>query len=274
MSSIEKLSSSRINTYLTCGMRYWFRYIEGLIVPPGSALTLGGSVHSTIGQNMRQKIESHEDLPEGDLCEHFAEVFSQEESHTLWYANEDPGKIKDVGIGLVKTHRQLVSPTLQPIAVEKGFITTLKPSERIKKAAEERGEEPREAYPPIEGWIDTVDDHAVVIEAKTTGKKPGHVAANHKLQTTIYTAGMLSADVETPGARVDYLVKTKKQQVVSFDIVPTKADFMYLDDVLDRVCRGIESGIFLPNREFYGCTRRNCGYWEHCEAEIHGTVRD
>jgi CRISPR/Cas system-associated exonuclease Cas4 (RecB family) len=271
---VEKLSPSRINTYLTCGMRYYFRYVEGLIVPPGSALTLGASVHSTVAANMRQKLESHEDLPESDLCEHFAAVFDLEHTHTAWYADEDPGEIKDVGIRLVKTHRQLVSPDLQPIAVEKGFVTTLGVSERMRKRAEERGDVPRETYPPIEGWVDTINQDAVTIETKTTGKKPSHVAANHKLQTVIYTAGILSAGVQTPGARVDYLVKTKKQQVVSFPIVPVKSDFMFMEDVLDRVCRCVELDIYLPNREFYGCTRRNCGYWEHCEKEIHGRVRD
>ena len=57
------LSVSQVNMYLRCPLQYMFRYIEGLKLPPKSAMTLGKSIHFGIEGNYRQKIDSHKDLP-------------------------------------------------------------------------------------------------------------------------------------------------------------------------------------------------------------------
>jgi len=73
---------------------------------------------------------------------------------------------------------------------------------------------------------------------------------------------------------VNYLVKTKKPKAVSFDVQVSQADWKLLETVLDRVCSGIKLGIFLPNRSFFGCSRRWCAYWPECEEECGGRIQD
>ena len=57
------LSVTQLKMFLRCPLQYEFRYIKGLKVPPVEAMTLGKSIHSTLEENYKQKIETKKDLP-------------------------------------------------------------------------------------------------------------------------------------------------------------------------------------------------------------------
>lgn len=241
-----------------------------VIPPPNSALMLGTTVHEAVAHNLSQKVETGEDMREADMLDHFASIFDLERTKTMWYSDEDPGEFKDLGIGIVSVHRQLVSPGIMPLAVEKGFIMSL--SKRPKEGDDP--EKPAEKYPPIEGWIDAVNKNGGVIETKTTRSKPKAIKPAHMLQGTVYTAGMLTSGLEVGKGQVDYLVKTKKPYPVSFPMNVTRADWIFFETILDQVTKGVKNEVFLPNRSFFGCSRRWCGFWNICEQECGGRVPD
>src|SRR5712671_8011685 len=62
-SSSEALSPSQVRCFMDCQMRWWFKY--GLKVPdPATAnMALGRTVHSALGENFAQKVDTREDLP-------------------------------------------------------------------------------------------------------------------------------------------------------------------------------------------------------------------
>lgn len=262
---VEKLSSTAINTYLTCSARYLFRYVYEEVIPPTGALLLGTNVHRAIEYNMSQKIETHEDLPEADVLDYFSAVFDASKSEAVWYEDERPGDFKDTGIRVLKTHHQLVAPELMPLAVEKGFMLSLKSKPKTPD------EEPI-VYPTIEGWVDLINTEHKIIDNKTIGQTPKTPKPDHKLQTTIYTAGMRLSGMTDAKPRIIYLVKTKTPKVVQFDVPITVSDWAYFQAVLNSVVRGIENDVFIPNRNTWKCNRRWCGYWEMCEGMFHGTV--
>jgi len=73
----ELLSVSKIRMYLRCPLQYYYRYCEGLKVPPDSGLTLGKSVHAGIEANYSQKITSFSDLPLNDVLDVYSTAFGR-----------------------------------------------------------------------------------------------------------------------------------------------------------------------------------------------------
>jgi hypothetical protein len=59
----DRLSPSSHNQYRRCSAQWRYRHIDRLPDPPTGALTQGSAVHAAIGENMRQKIETRQDLP-------------------------------------------------------------------------------------------------------------------------------------------------------------------------------------------------------------------
>jgi CRISPR/Cas system-associated exonuclease Cas4 (RecB family) len=223
-----------------------------------------------VAHGYKEKMKHGEEIQENEKLDYFSAVFDVEKSHTAWYEDEDPGQVKDLGVGIMKVHHQLVSPDIIPLAVEKGFIMSL----TKRKQPGDDPDKPPEKYPPIEGYIDTVDKDGVVCEVKTSRSKKKEIDPAHKLQTTIYAAGMKSLGAEVPGARVDYMIKTKSPYPITIPFEIQLQDWLFFSTVLESVYCGIQNEHFWPNRSSNLCSRRWCGYWPECEKKFHGKVKD
>ena len=88
-------SVTQLRMYLCCPLQYYFHHICGLKIPPTGSLTLGRTVHRTLEENYRQKIQSHEDLPLQQIHEMFSQRWDQEIQLTLFADGEKPGHLKD-----------------------------------------------------------------------------------------------------------------------------------------------------------------------------------
>ena len=75
--SAEVLSPSQVRSFMDCQMRWWFKY--GLKVPdPATAnMALGRAVHSALGENFAQKVDTREDLPTEGVVALFREAWAQ-----------------------------------------------------------------------------------------------------------------------------------------------------------------------------------------------------
>lgn len=267
---MEKLSASRINTFLRCEMQYFFRYVMDLIRPPDTVpLMVGTQVHKSVEHNMSQKIESHEDLQEGEVLDHFSTNFDEAKHSTVWYPDEKPGEVKDRAVNIVKEHHKVVAPQIQPIHSELEFVMKLTD------------------YPfPFQGFIDIIQEDHTICETKTIGKSIKEPSADHLLQGTLYSLGYRWSFQAETGIRYDYLVKNKKPKVLTFERQVTNSDILYLRTLIDRVAARVTRAMnikdpepermvthFLPSRGGWICSRRQCGYWELCEKFCGGSVK-
>ncbi len=66
------ISVSQVKSYLRCPLIYKFRWIDKIIIPPTSSITLGRSIHSTLELNYAQKIKTKQDL----VIEQVTDIFS------------------------------------------------------------------------------------------------------------------------------------------------------------------------------------------------------
>jgi hypothetical protein len=73
----EVLSPSQVRCFMDCQMRWWFKY--GLKVPDPATgnMALGRAVHSALGENFAQKLETREDLPTPGVLALFREALGQ-----------------------------------------------------------------------------------------------------------------------------------------------------------------------------------------------------
>ncbi len=82
----------------------------------------------------------------------------------------------------------------------------------------------------------------------------------------------------TPAAtghcRLDTVTKGKTVSLIQKSLSITDADRKYAEAVYPMVQDSIKEGIFLPRRNGSLCSRRYCGFWQNCEKEFHGIVKD
>jgi hypothetical protein len=251
------LSNTQLEMYAKCPEQYRRRYIEGDVCPPGIALLKGGSFHKGAEVNMRQKIESHADLPVNELVEIAVADFDTRTNDAYVLSDDEQsrgapvviGEAKDDLAALVTAHAQQQAPDYQPVLVEQSIKIEL-PGPR-----------------DLVGVIDLADDQRRVIDFKTASRKKNQTDADQSLQLTIYSAAYQAETGEKPSdLRLDVVVAGSKgvsRQVLSTD--RTDADLTVLANRIDAVSHAIAAGAFPPaSPGVWWCSTRFCGFARSC----------
>ncbi len=272
---IEKkkhLSPSQMKMYLRCGTQYMFRYIEGFKQVPGVALLYGTAYDDAINFNFIQKISTHDDLPVDDVTDAFATKWDDKKD---LYELDDhkgtkPEDIRENGILLTKTWREEKAPTIQPVAVQEPLHIEF------------------EDFPyDIIQYADLIDDKETVIDNKTAGKSPpkktrddGTIyfipgSFDDQLQLIMYALGYQIEHGHLPKKlALDYGVKLKKPKLVTAEIAPTQTDQDFIVNLIGQIASGIRKQHFMPNRGHMLCSKKYCGFWEMCQKNYGGKVKD
>jgi putative RecB family exonuclease len=246
MNDEPHLSVSQLRTYMQCPLQYFFRYVCGVERPPTPELILGRTIHETLHDNYRQKIESHRDLPLSQITDIFSDHWDREVKEAEFQDDENSGHFKDQGIQLPTAYHQGVSPVVQPIEVEKEFLFDTGVTEL-----------------PLKGYIDLIDDQHYIIDHKTSKRSFPKDAADRNIQLTAYALAhrKLYGDKER-GVRMDIMVKTKQPKIQQLQSTRSQADIDRFLRLAKNVEDDIKAGIFYPN-ENYMCSP--CGYREMCD---------
>lgn len=242
----KHLSVSQLKMYLRCPLQYKFRYVDGLIIPPRSELTLGKSIHGTLEENYRQKIKTETDLPLEHITGLFSDRWDKAAIDTIFDEDEKPGKVKDEGISLLKTYHEIVAPKVQPVEVEREFNFPIQD----------------ESY-TLKGYFDLIDKDSFIIDHKTTKRSMRQDMIDSDIQLTAYSLAYRKLlGKEEKGLRFDVMVRTKVPKIQQLPTTRSEEDIRRFLKRLVYVNKAIESGIFYPNENFM-CP--NCGYRELCK---------
>ncbi len=249
----DVLSPSRVNTYLSCGAKFWYRY--GLQLPDtqGSSLAVGKSLHSAMRENFAQKIETKEDLPREGVLAIYHDAWAEEEARTEFDPAEDRAELKAMGAALAVKYLDEAAPLIEPAAVElpvSGVIAGVQ----------------------VRGIVDLLDVDGRIIDLKSANKSPskGRIRPDYRFQTATYAA-------LTPGAsgevRLDTVVKLKRDvKLVSQSFGVTEADRRSIEVLYPLAQEGMLSGIYTPQRNSFLCSRKYCNFWRQCIADFGGDV--
>jgi len=248
------LSFSAINTYLRCGLQYYFRYILNLKIPPPGAVVLGSAVHKGLSFDFRQKVETHENLPTNQVLEVFSEHFDLEKDNALWEEGENPGEAKDQGVAVLSMYHQGRAQKLQPQQVEK----------KVKVVFDNVD------YDLI-GYIDLVTEDKQLRDLKTKSRSMSEAEVANDLQLTTYAFAYHEETGAFPqGLGFDVLVRSPKNPKVQItETQRTQVDCLRFLAYLARVADGIYKNVFLPAQPgSWVCSPKWCGFFEICQKEL------
>lgn len=251
------LSPSSIETFCRCPVQWRFRYLDGLIVPPGIAALKGKGLHAGAAHNMQQKIDSHQDLPVSQIVEAAVEGFdaSLRDGYTLAAHEEGArdatvGAARDSVVQMALSHASEQAPDYQPVLVEKTIEVLTTGTHNLL------------------GIVDLVDDQDRLVDFKTGGRKKPIGEVDSSVQLTAYSAlhhvltGRLPSEV-----RLDVLVEGRRG-VDRQLLVGTRGpnDIIALENRIKAIELAIDAGVFIPcSPGSWCCSPRWCGFFSQCE---------
>jgi len=246
----EVLSPTQARAYLECSAKWWFRYGVRLPEPKTSSLALGSAVHQALEANFRDKLDTGEDLPTEGIVAVFRDAWLEQVSENAFREDESPRDLCRKGEEMVRKYMDEAAGEIHPAAVE------------MEVQGEIEGVR-------VRGFVDLVDQEGRIIDVKTAARKPTGISPSYAFQLATYRQLTPGASGE---ARLDTLVKTKNVQLVQTSYTVSDQDLRLTDSLYPAVQEGIRNGLYLPNRQSFGCSQRHCGFWKACEAEFGGSV--
>ena len=73
---------------------------------------------------------------------------------------------------------------------------------------------------------------------------------------------------------LDYLIKNKNPKIQQVRWKPNNADKKYALGLIKNVAKGIDNETYIPNRSSFMCSKKFCAYWNECEENFGGKVRE
>jgi putative RecB family exonuclease len=251
--SIEDLlltvSASRLTTFHQCRLRFWFRYLSGIVKPKPAALHLGSSVHETL--KFWNRARWHRQTPSlRDLHDAFSGAWSElREADSPEFEDEDGEK--QTGWKLLETY----------------FRESPIPGYERPEAVEVRVEADLAAHglPKLVGVLDLVRPGGRIVDFKTSGKTPDPEQVAHATegQTTGYALLYREATGRAEsGIEIHTLVKTKAPKLIVTAMPPaTEAQVTRLFRGIESYVRGLEREDFVPSP---GLQCASCEYLNAC----------
>ena len=247
----KHISPSQIKTYLSCGRRYKYRYVEGLKPESVSfALPFGRAFHQTIADiNLYRK--KHETLSHEDAYKLFQETFQREidTSDTLiaFDDEEDTATLLSYADKMLKLYTEHIqSLKTQVIAVEHEIEYPIQDTDYI-----------------FMGIVDAIERDAntiCVVELKTAEKMWSDTTVDYDLQGPLYKKALTPLYPNEPiQVRYDIVTRGKNPKVQSK--YPDCNNHIRHTDILREIIYGIERNVFTP-RPGYICNA--CDYKDVC----------
>lgn len=248
------LSSSSLGLFLRCPEAYRRRYVEGEKGKPNLAMVKGKAFHSSVEANMRAKIDTGQALPVRELYQLMEDTLSDELKESG--ESDDNGEHADDVKNFVRAHYHLQAPDYQPTETEVAFRIEL----------DSCGHD-------YVGYIDMIGtvcetDTPVIVDWKTTGKKPANRSQHDSDQLTGYYASKVDELGENVELRLDCLTGNKSPKVKRH-VLPTRRDSEDLVAFAQKIniaSKVIEQGLFPPaSSQTWWCAASWCQFHSTCK---------
>ena len=247
----ETISVSQITLYLTCSLKYQFQYVDKLPrLIKGSNMAFGGAVHAALEW-------LHKELKRGRTppLDEVLRVFEGD-----WYAqgeidlsgDEDADKLLLKGKELLSLYYHGDAASLHVKDSELYFTLPL--------VHPETGEV---LSVPLKGVIDLIESDGSITEFKTAKKSLDLAALPDHLQLTAYHYAYETLFGKPPKSlKFVQFVRTKHPTLQPYETGREPRDVARFFAIAQQVRKGIEAGIFVPNRGCWMCS--DCEYQADC----------
>lgn len=257
---IDSIHQSMLGMWGRCQIQFWYRYLEGIIVPPGIAARVGTGVHKGAEYSNRAKLTQEEREPRDVVVQAAVQGYEDALSSEGLFIppTQSVSKVKIIGEGkdqvasLAGLYYDQVDPGIDPAAVERKIAY-----------------QPPDLALPFEGIADWVQRGLEEWgDIKTSKSRWSQAKADASIQATLYPRLIEAEYGQRPRhLHFDVLVKTKEPVHQVVETVRTEDDFDRLVWRAQQMLDQIRAGIFQPaDPDSWVCSPEWCGYWYLCPA--------
>lgn len=250
---MDHLSSSQINLYLQCSLKYKFQYIDEIPRPfKPSGLALGSVVHSALSWLNRERMNGRKASLDRLYRIFDADWYSQKVDTEIRYKDGEE-EMKLVVLAKEMLGLYLHRPYKEVKGTEVPFVVPIiNPQDGYRLGID------------LEGVIDLVEDDDTITEFKTSYQTMDQKAIDDNLQLTVYSYAYEMLYQRSPKLlKVVNFVKTKKPKMIVLKTKRDKNDYQRLFCLSSLVLKGIQSQIFYPRPSFW-C--KDCEYGDLCRG--------
>ncbi len=250
------ISPSRLSCWLSCPLKWKFRYLDGLRTPTTPSLFIGKAVHAALECYYRHR-QLGVTLVADEICRRSLESWSQladEEKMTFDTRESEEAMQQQVG-NLVRMYLASVPADEKPLAVE-----AVAESPLVDPCTGE------DLGIPLMGIMDLVldgDAGPIIIDHKTAARNSESAEITHEIQLSTYAwLYRRNTGQDEAGLQVRSLIKTKVPKLEFHPYAArTEAHFARLFAVLREYLDALDARRF-NFRPGWGCGM--CDFREHC----------
>lgn len=244
------VSASRLGCFHSCRLRFYYRYVLGLVSPITPARHLGTSVHHALKVWNLARWRKQE-LPPETLQAEFNASFGQPEQPITWETGEEDETRKQ-GWSLVELYlKETPIPAAErPEGVEVSVEADLA----------------KHGLTKLVGILDLVRSGGRIVDFKTAGQTPNPDKALHlhELQLTCY--GVLyreATGTREGGFELHHLIKTKQPKLLVTEAPPmTEGQRTKLFRLLESYLDGLDRQDWVPSPNPMSCAA--CEFFGPC----------
>lgn len=244
----QSVSATRLTLYLSCRLRFFFRYVAGLKKPKTPALHVGSTVHRVLKAWNKARWR-RQPFALKELHEEFTKAWTDDEEGPVAWEDDEAAE-KATAWKLVETYVREANPTAAPEAVEVPVEADLQ----------------AHGLPTLIGILDLVQA-GLIIDYKTSGQTPNaeRVAHTSEVQTSSYCLLYRhNTGRQEQGVELHHLVKLKTPKVVITPLPPmSEAQQTRLFHLMEGYVEGLARRDFLPSP---GLQCASCEFFNECRA--------
>ncbi len=249
---LDYLSASRLKSFLTCRLKFYYEKVLGLKTPSTPNLHIGKAVHAGLEAFHHARWRGEETSTPLILEAYHSAYAALEEEEKVDYGDKEREDCLATGERVVRAYleSELAADPRRVLGVEVYL----------------RAEDPSMPLPLL-GVLDLVREGNVPVDFKTIGSTPdlAEEAWANQLQLSMYHLLLRDATDEEPGAgELVYLVKLKTPKVIQHRLPPVEeVPLARLRSLADIYVDGVKRGDFYPSP---GMHCRWCEFRGRCRA--------
>ena len=244
----QAVSASRLNCWLACRLKFFFRYVQQIPKPPTPALHVGTVVHAVL-QAWNMARWKKQPLQAEQFRGLFDQNWAEQAVQIDWEGEESAHK--DTAWSLLETY----------------FKDTPIPSSEVPEAVEVplEADLSKHGLPTLIGVVDLVRAGGLIVDFKTAGKTPtpDYAARLHEVQLSCYSVLYReSTGKAESGRELHHLVKTKTPKLVVTQVGPmNEVQRVRLMKMIECYFQGLAREDFAPSP---GIQCAGCEFAQEC----------
>ncbi|MBI5692035.1 MAG: PD-(D/E)XK nuclease family protein [Verrucomicrobia bacterium] len=253
---LEYVSVSRLKSFLSCRLRFYFEKVLALPKPVSPALHFGKAIHAALQAYNKARWRGG-DTSENAILTAFQSAFAKPEGEVAWSDASEPLELRTKGDTLLRAFlgSGVHQATERPMGVEVAVHADI----------------PALAL-PLFGILDLVDAGRRVTDYKTVASTPDLAleAWLHETQTTAYGL-LVEYTTEAPAVGTDlvFLVKTKAPKILVHSVPPpSPVQRQRFTQLVEVYANAVANEHYFPQPGQH-CSW--CPYREECSAWKGGT---